>query len=726
VDGYGRGVGRIKSLDTESQRLQKVDAYVLKLNSHLPELTHEMKQNPGDSSWDNRVSQIQNAWHWTQARYWIEDYIRQEDVPALAQRAKQIEDKINTTIAKLASLHAWSYCFSRLREDHRRHMEAWQQSMRRLGKGTGKHAPRHRREAQQHLNKCREAVPAWVMPLHRVWDTIDPVPGMFDLIIVDEASQCGVEALPLFYLGKKVLIVGDDKQISPDAIGLPRDAVHRLMEEYLYDFQFQSSFDVESSLFDHGKLRYGARRITLREHFRCMPEIIRFSNDLCYSDTPLIPLRQYGPDRLPPIEHVFVDSGYREGKNNRVVNKPEADAVVAKICELCASEQYSGKTIGVVVLQGEAQGALIENQLLQLLGAEEMEKRRLVCGNPYSFQGDERDIMILSMVAAGNERIGPFTKPADERRFNVAASRARDQMILFHSVSSDDLSASCLRRRLLDFFENTTPQEIAGIERDELERRASQDNRGVVNPPIPFDSWFEVDVALVLLRRNFIVLPQYEVAGKRIDLVVEGGQARLAVECDGDRWHGADRFEADMQRQRKLERCGWEFFRVSEAAFYSNEEDALIALWQMLEERAIFPYGGAPADKSRTSEKHNGDSDNYGEADENGNEQDGQGLAPCNGTPNIQSRRHPEEVSTQEISDAIINALKNCPNHSCTLHSLTGRVLKEVGVLTRGKPRARFERRVNRITNSLCEKDRIEKYKAKNERIRLLQKMAKE
>ncbi|MEA3429470.1 MAG: AAA domain-containing protein, partial [Thermodesulfobacteriota bacterium] len=677
-----------------------------------------------DSSWDDRVSQIQKAWHWAQARYWIEDYIRQEDAPALAQRAKQIEDEINIAIAKLASFHAWSYCFSRLIEEHRRHMEAWQQSMRRLGKGTGKHAPRHRREAQQHLNKCREAVPAWVMPLHRVWDTIEPAPGMFDLIIVDEASQCGVEALPLFYLGKKVLIVGDDKQISPDAVGLPRDAVHRLMEEFLHDFQFKSSFDVESSLFDHGKLRYGTRRITLREHFRCMPEIIRFSNDLCYSDTPLIPLRQYGPDRLPPIEHIFVDIGYREGSNNRVINKPEAEAVVAKICELCESKQYSGKTIGVVVLQGEAQGVLIEKQLLELLGAEEMEKRRLVCGNPYSFQGDERDIMILSMVAAGNERIGPFTKAADERRFNVAASRARDQMILFHSVSSDDLSTSCLRRRLLEFFQNTTPQEIAGIERDELERRASQDNRGVVDPPAPFDSWFEVDVALVLLRKHFVVLPQYEVAGKRIDLVIEGGQARLAVECDGDRWHGVDRFEADMQRQRQLERCGWEFFRVSEAAFYSNEEDALITLWRMLEERAIFPHGGTPTDKSRTSEKHNGDSDNYGEADENGSEQDGQGLSPCNGTPNIQSRRHPEEVSTQEISDAIINALKICPNHSCTLHSLTGRVLKEVGVLTRGKPRARFERRVNRMANALCEKDRIEKYKAKNERIRLLRKMA--
>ena len=99
-----------------------------------------------------------------------------------------------------------------------------------------------------------------MMPLHRVWDTVYPSPGMFDVIIVDEASQCGVEALPLFYLGKKILIVGDDKQISPDAVGLPRDAVHRLMEEFLHDFQFKSSFDIESSLFDHGKLRYGTQR----------------------------------------------------------------------------------------------------------------------------------------------------------------------------------------------------------------------------------------------------------------------------------------------------------------------------------------------------------------------------------------------------------------------------------------------------------------------------------
>jgi len=726
IDQVSLCANTIENLEKQRQQLQKVDGYLSKLRRLLPEFTQSLEQTCNDQYWEERVQRIGGAWHWAQARYWIEDYIRQEDVPALAKRDKQIEEEINSLIARLASLHAWSFCFLRLKEDHRRHMEAWQQSMRRLGKGTGKHAPRHRREAQGHLNECREAVPAWVMPLHRIWDTVYPAPGMFDVIIVDEASQCGVEALPLFYLGKKILIVGDDKQISPDAVGLPRDSVHRLMEEFLYDFRFRSSFDIESSLFDHGKLRYGTRQITLREHFRCMPEIIRFSNDLCYSDTPLIPLRQYGPNRLPPLEHVFLNGGYREGSNNRIINRPEAEAIVERIGKMCGDSRYDGKTMGVVVLQGEAQAGLIENQLLERVGAEEMERRRLVCGNPYSFQGDERDIIFLSLVSASNERIGPLTKTADERRFNVAASRARDMMILFHSVTCDDLSASCLRRQLLGFFENTKPQQVAGIDRAELEQRAAQDNRRVVNPPAPFDSWFEVDVTLELLRKNFTVLAQHEVAGKRIDLVVEGGQARLAIECDGDNWHGADRYESDMQRQRQLERCGWEFFRVRESAFYANKENALAGLWQALGDRDIFPgsqCGNAPPeDHFKRDDFNKFDGDTAEDIDRIYDDNDDAVGDSDNG--NSPSGRRAEGITAAEIQDAILSVLSKCPNQSCTLNSVTTRVLKEVGVITRGSPRLQFERRVRRSIDSLEKRGSIEKYKAKNRRIRLIKEMA--
>jgi hypothetical protein len=256
-------------------------------------------------------------------------------------------------------------------------MQSWKNSMRRLGKGTGKNAAKHRRDARGHLSHCQDAIPAWIMPLYSVWDTVPPKPAMFDVIIVDEASQCGLEALPLFYLGKKILIIGDDQQTSPEAVGMEQSQIQKLSEEFLYDSDFRSEFDIKSSLFDHGKRVFTSHFVTLREHFRCVPEIIRFSNELCYADTPLIPLKQCASDRLVPLEHVYIDKGYRESMD---VNLPEAQAIVERICALCQDSHYNGKTLGVIALQGSEQARVIENELRQQLSAEEIEKRRIICG----------------------------------------------------------------------------------------------------------------------------------------------------------------------------------------------------------------------------------------------------------------------------------------------------------------------------------------------------------
>jgi hypothetical protein len=590
IDKFARAYAKIEELKQEKESARWVEKTLQTIRRATPNLADKLLQNFADPSWNERIRLFPDAWRWAKARTWLQNYIRKEDAPSLERRTQQVESEISKIIAHIASLKAWSFCFSRMKEDHRKHMENWRLMISKITKtGRGKHDNWRRREAQRSLDECREAVPAWVMPLHRIWDTVNPAPGMFDVIVVDEASQCGFEAIPLFYLSKKILIVGDDKQISPDPPGIPENAVHRLMEEFLYDFKFKPSFGLHVSLFDHGKRLFGTHRIALREHFRCMPEIIRFSNDLCYSDTPLIPLRQYGADRLEPTKHVYLDNGYREGSESHVINRPEAEAIVNKIVELCQDDKYRGKTMGVIILQGNAQAGLIERQLLERLGAEEMDKRRLICGNPYSFQGDERDIMFLSMVAAPNETIGAMSKDTYERSFNVAASRARDQMWLFHSVTQNELSDTCLRKRLLKHFEETRIQEIAGIAVDDLRKQSERANRSIETAPQPFDSWFEVDVALEITGRGYKVIPQLEVAGKFIDIVIEGGQSRLAVECYGDYWHGAEQYEQDMERQRKLERCKWVFYIIGESAFYANKEVALIGLWRMLEERGIYP-----------------------------------------------------------------------------------------------------------------------------------------
>ena len=88
------------------------------------------------------------------------------------------------------------------------------------------------------------------------------------------------------------------------------------------------------------------------------------------------------------------------------------------------------------------------------LGPEEMEERRLTCGDAYSFQGDERDIIFLTMVSAPNARIGTLADERARRRFNVAVSRAKDQLWLFHTATSRDLSPTCVRRALLEYCAN--------------------------------------------------------------------------------------------------------------------------------------------------------------------------------------------------------------------------------------------------------------------------------
>src|SRR5690606_34537770 len=129
-------------------------------------------------------------------------------------------------------------------------------------------------------------------------------------------------------------------------------------------------------------------RIRLREHFRCMPEIIQFSNQLAYADDPLIPLKQFGINRLTPVRTTHVVDGYQMGSANNVKNPNEARAIAEEIKRCIALPEYKGLTIGVISLRGKVQAKEIEQRLLDIVGAEVMEERQIHCGDAYSFQGD--------------------------------------------------------------------------------------------------------------------------------------------------------------------------------------------------------------------------------------------------------------------------------------------------------------------------------------------------
>ena len=573
----------------EKKRFARYKGLIEQLEQACPGLRHVLDSTRGDSNWKERLIGLHKAWAWSAARAWLRRVTHSNNYRELNEQRHRLQQKIEETTLRLAELKAWKEFFDRLDEKTEQNLAAWAQTVARIGKGTGKYAYKHRRTARRYLMQCISKIPAWIMPLHKLWDTVSAEPGIFDTIIVDEASQAGVESLILLLLGKRIIVVGDDKQNSPEAVGVLEDDIGRLARNHLREFRFQAEFRPDTSLYDHALRAFG-NVISLREHFRCVPEIIRFSNDLCYTDAPLIPLRQPPPDRLPPLRAVFVPEGSCEGEGQRLINRAEAEKIVETILACLNDEKYKGKTMGVIALQGRAQAELIERMLAEVIEPKVREERKLRCGVPATFQGDERDVIFLSMVIAPDHRFTALTGLSYQRRFNVAMSRAKDQVWLFHSIRQDDLSREDLRWRLLNFFYSSgqTTKEIHE-ELERLEREAYRRPRQLGNQPEPYESWFEVDVALDLLRRKYRVRPQYKVAGYRIDLVIEGVDRRLAVECDGDAWHGPERYEQDMARQRQLERAGWTFVRLRESEFYLDRERAIQQVIEECERLNIRP-----------------------------------------------------------------------------------------------------------------------------------------
>jgi very-short-patch-repair endonuclease len=298
------------------------------------------------------------------------------------------------------------------------------------------------------------------------------------------------------------------------------------------------------------------------------------------------------------VASIFVCEGNTEGRTKSKLNHPEAKKITSYILKMCKDEKYKNKTIGAISLLGKDQANLIERYLLANLGPEEMENHQITCGDAYDFQGDERDVVFLSMVISPSDKTSALTGRRYEQRYNVAASRARDQILLVHSVKSTDIAnPECLRRKMLEWFENPNREDCfsGNGSQDDINLDNIKDlKENMKKPPQPFDSWFEVEVFDIIKKRGYRVYPQYEIGGYKVDLVVEGKNNRLAVECDGDRWHGRDRYEYDMSRQRQLERCGWKFWRITGSAFYNDKENSLDSLWRDLDKMEIFPSETEP------------------------------------------------------------------------------------------------------------------------------------
>ena len=513
------------------------------------------------------------VWRLSRLINFVEKTDARQELKRLSKLRSDLEGDLSKLYQHAVSMRTWLKLAENATPDVRAALEAYRSAIKKIGKGTGIRAGRFRQDARQAADRANKAIPCWIMPHYRICESLPAIFGAFDLVIIDEASQSDLTALSAILRAKKILIVGDDKQVSPEGVGLEEEKIKSLMHRFLGNQVdlYRPQMTPDRSIYDLFKVVFANSAVMLREHFRCVTPIIEYSKREFYNHE-LKPLRlPQRSERLdPPLVDVYIADGYR----SKDLNLPEARFIVDEIKAIVANPALDGRSIGVVSLIGNEQALRIMQMLHEEVGELVVTQYKITCGDARTFQGKERDIMFLSMIAApGNAHAQ--TQVSVAQRFNVAASRARDRMYLVRSIRLEELSqADVLRAKLLQHFQAPFLQNEQDL----------SSNREKCESP------FEREVYDILTSKGYRVIPQVPVGAYRIDLVVEGdNDSRLAIECDGDRYHGPDQWDSDMRRQRILERAGWQFWRCFASTFVLHQQAVIDDLVETLEALDIRP-----------------------------------------------------------------------------------------------------------------------------------------
>lgn len=584
-DEYARAFERLVDLRRRGQALVRRRELLSKLDPPAPAWTEHLRRRAGVHGGSDLPGDPVQAWKWRQLQDELERR-SQTSMEELQAQIDQLSGQLRDITTQLVEKRAWAAQVRRTSLTQRMALGGWKQIMSKIGKGTGKRVPRLQAEAKRLMPECQTAVPVWIMPLSRVVENYDPRTTRFDVLIIDEASQSDLMALIAVFMAKQVVVVGDHEQVSPLAVGQRVDEVQHLIDEHLEGIPNAILYDGRYSIYEVAQNAF--EPICLREHFRCVRPIIEYSNHLSYEGK-IKPLRDASSiQRRPHTVAYRVEATTTDGGSN----EDEATTVASLMIAATEQPEYQEATFGAISMVGDDQARRIDQLLQRHMSPEEYQRRKVQCGNSAEFQGDERDVVFLSMVDTPVES-GPLSLRTDgpekmyKKRFNVAASRARDQMWVVYSLNPEtDLQPADIRRGLIEHAKD--PLALVRT----LEHAESQ-----------VESEFERLVIRRLIEAGYRVTPQQQVGAYRIDMVVEGGGKQLAVECDGERWHTPEKLAEDMARQAILERLGWRFIRLRGSEFFRNPGKAMARVFARLKSLGIPEEGHGETNRAMEVEQ---------------------------------------------------------------------------------------------------------------------------
>lgn len=401
------------------------------------------------------------------------------------------------------------------------------------------------KQFREHFPTILKAFPLWAVSNLSVGSSLPLTPGAFDLAVIDEASQCDIaSSIPILARARRAVIVGDPRQLT-HVTRLSQSAERQQLEAHgLTDIDVQRFSYRENSCFDlaNGNSLIEDRTL-LRQHYRCHPEIAQYANTAFYRGS-LEVVTATDRLRIPP--------GVRPGLNwTHVAGEVEPAATgaicreeIAQIIEFLIdlqSQRYSG-SIGVVT-PFKHQMIRLRDAVEAKLSREFVDQTRLLVSTAHGFQGDERDLLLLSLSCGPGMPDGALRFVADgPNLFNVAVTRAR---AVLNIVGNRDWALE------------------SGVFFLQSCARLSLDGAKQLAPAADlFESPWERILAHALEAAGIRTTPQYRIAGRRLDLAVLD-PIKLDIEVDGEHHRTASggRKDDDCWRDLQMQSLGWKVCR---------------------------------------------------------------------------------------------------------------------------------------------------------------------
>jgi very-short-patch-repair endonuclease len=555
------GVGRKSRLELLAKAASSVESHFSQFKYQVPAPTGDIEEwKVLASSIESIVIGIEQI---PKYKAKLDQLSTSEDLGSHANKVTTLQEQ--TAIKSMKLWQAWLRTIpERLTQNDRRGLTKFQSTVTMLARATdGKSTASLKSEQQRLFPTVSKFLPCWAVTSLSIRNRVPFSPGFFDLVVIDEASQCDIaSALPLLMRAKRAVIIGDPLQLRHVAnIDTSTDRMlldqNQLIESLEWAYSSQSLFDLAAAIRDEDSM------ITLRDHHRSDSQIIEYSNKQFYDGQLRVATKHENlvkpNNKGAAIRWVEVKGTSIRPSQGSVTCAQEAKKVVEEI-ERLANQGYKG-SIGVVT-PFAPQARMISDLLAQRddLTAFLRSADSLVA-TAHSFQGDERDVIIMSpALQSGAPDSAIKFVSGQANLFNVAVTRARAALIVVGNSDGKELNKVPHMQAFVKYVDQigkSSEKKLTEVNKDygpkfPTERR---DN---------FVSDFEVKLYEALYKAGIKTTPQLSVDQYRLDLALIDGDRKLDIEVDGELYHrhwSGENIRRDMLRSQRLIELGWDVQR---------------------------------------------------------------------------------------------------------------------------------------------------------------------